>query len=143
MLAAGAAIVASFSAAAKATADYGDELRKTLQRTGITVENFAKLKFAAGQAGADFGALSVGLKALAKNSVEAAQGRPVRRPRSHRWSAVKNVDENCVPLTTSSRHRPQIPENERRDAESRISPGIIRPRRHGAYSLVERRKRRH
>lgn len=73
MAAAGGAIVAAFVAATKVTADYGDMLNDARQKTGLTVESLAKLKFATDQSGSSFDGLQTGLKLLSKN-IEAAAG---------------------------------------------------------------------
>ncbi len=74
LAAAGASIVGTFTAMTKMTADYGDALAKSSERTGIGVEQLAKLKFAAEQSGSSFEGLSTGLKFLAKNMQAATSG---------------------------------------------------------------------
>lgn len=71
---AGLAVVGSMTAMAKAAANYGDELLDASRRTGASVEELAKLKFAAEQSGASFGDVSAGLRVLAKNMEAAADG---------------------------------------------------------------------
>src|SRR5689334_6067169 len=70
----GAAISGALIAAAKSAANYGDTLAKASQRTGASVEELAKLKFAAEQSGASFDDLNAGLRFLAKNAEAAAGG---------------------------------------------------------------------
>lgn len=70
----GLAIVGSMGAMAKAAADYGDELRDASIRTGVTTEQLAALKLAAGQSGAAFSDVTAALGKLAKGTSEAAQG---------------------------------------------------------------------
>lgn len=74
MVAVGGAVVGSFVAMAKSTADYGDKLNDARQRTGATVQDLAKLGFAAEQSGSSFEGMSTGLKFLAKNMEDASSG---------------------------------------------------------------------
>lgn len=74
MSAAGLAVVGSMTAMAKAAANYGDELNDATQRTGLSVQELAKLKFAAEQSGASFGDVTTGLRILSRNLVEASEG---------------------------------------------------------------------
>lgn len=70
----GGLIVGSFVAITKSTADYGDELNDARQRTGVAVEDLAKLGFAAEQSGSSFEGMTTGLKFLAKNMEDASSG---------------------------------------------------------------------
>lgn len=70
----GLAVVGSLTAMAKASADYGDALNDASKRTGASVEELAKLKFAAEQSGASFDDVSTGLRMLAVNANAAAEG---------------------------------------------------------------------
>lgn len=72
--AAGLAVVGSMTAMAKAAANYGDELLDASKRTGASVQELARLKFAAEQSGASFSDVSSGLRVLAKNMEAAADG---------------------------------------------------------------------
>src|SRR4030095_616960 len=70
--AAGIAIVGALTGMAVAAANYGDKLLDASKRTGASVEQLAKLKFAAEQSGASFEDVSTGLRILARNMDEAA-----------------------------------------------------------------------
>lgn len=74
MTAAGLAVVGSMTAMAKAAANYGSELRDASVRSGSTVQELAKLRFAAEQSGASFDDVSSGLRVLAGNAQAAAMG---------------------------------------------------------------------
>lgn len=74
MSVAGGVVVGAMTAAAKATANYGDELNDASKRTGESVDNLARLKFAAEQSGASFDDVSTGLRVLANNMDAANQG---------------------------------------------------------------------
>ncbi len=71
---AGAAINAALLGAAKVAANFGDALDETAEKTGVTVENLGRLKYAAEQNDSSFEGLSTGLKFLSKNLFEAATG---------------------------------------------------------------------
>lgn len=71
---AGAAITGSLISAAKVTANFGDKLDEASEKTGIAVQELAKLKFAAEQTDSNFEGLAVGLKFLSRNMFEAATG---------------------------------------------------------------------
>lgn len=58
----------------KTAIDAADELGKTSQKVGVTVEQLSALKYAGSLADVSMGQLSVGLKQLSKNSLEAAAG---------------------------------------------------------------------
>lgn len=72
--AAGGLIVGAFVAMTKQTANYGDTLNDARQKTGVAVEDLAKLGFAAEQSGSSFEGMSTGLKFLAKNMESATTG---------------------------------------------------------------------
>lgn len=74
MLAAGAAITATFGAMTKVAADYGDKLAEVSSKTGITTQDLSKLGFAAEQNDTSFDGLTTGLRILSKNLTEAATG---------------------------------------------------------------------
>ena len=59
-------------AVAKSTANFGEEALKGAQRAGATVEAYTALAYSAKQADLDSQQLTVGLKALSQNMVEAA-----------------------------------------------------------------------
>ncbi len=71
---AGAAINTALIGAAKVAANFGDALDETAEKTGVTVENLGRLKYAAEQNDSSFEGLSTGLKFLSKNLFEAATG---------------------------------------------------------------------
>lgn len=73
MAAVGTAVVGAFTAMTKSAVDYGDKLNDARQRTGRTVEELAKLGFAAEQSGTSFEDLSRGLAFLAKNTKATTQ----------------------------------------------------------------------
>jgi hypothetical protein len=58
----------------KKTADYGDDLDKTSQKTGIAVENLQRLRLAAKLGGGSFRDLDTGMKVFARAIDEAGQG---------------------------------------------------------------------
>lgn len=74
MVVAGGAVVGSMTAMAKSAADYGDRLNDASKRTGESVQDLAKLKFAAEQSGASFDDVSTGLRVLANNMDAANTG---------------------------------------------------------------------
>ncbi|MBI3582372.1 MAG: hypothetical protein HY096_00295 [Nitrospinae bacterium] len=69
-----AAVGAAFGAIAQKTANAGDELLKTSQQIGISVEKLSGLKYAAELSNANLEALTVGVKNLSKNITEANTG---------------------------------------------------------------------
>lgn len=71
---AGAAIVAAVGATVAAAVKFGSEMHTMSQRTGISAEALAKLKYAAEQSGASFESLTSGLKFLSRNMADAAGG---------------------------------------------------------------------
>lgn len=70
----GGAIVVALGAAIKKTADYGDELIKTSQRTGIATETLSGYKLAADKADLSLSALAGGLAKMTRNIGEAVSG---------------------------------------------------------------------
>lgn len=67
------AVGTTLLAVAKSTANFGEEALKGAQKAGQTVETFTALSYAAKLADIDQQQLSVGLKSLSQNMVEAAQ----------------------------------------------------------------------
>ena len=61
-------------AVAKSTANYGDELVKTSQRMGVTVEETARLQHAANLSDTDLKGLTSTVAKLSKNMLEASMG---------------------------------------------------------------------
>lgn len=72
--AAGAAITVALGAALKKTADYGDELWKTSQKTGIAVETLSGLKLAADKSDLSLQLLAGGLAKMSRTFVDANDG---------------------------------------------------------------------
>lgn len=70
----GAAITAALGIALKKTADYGDELWKTSQRTGIAVETLSGLKLAADKSALSLPLLAGALAKMSRTFVEANDG---------------------------------------------------------------------
>lgn len=64
----------SFTALIKGSIDAADHMNDLAKQTGITVENFSRLQYAASQNGSDVEALSSGLIKLSKSAVAAADG---------------------------------------------------------------------
>ena len=71
---AGGAITAMLTKSALAGAQLGDEIAKASKRTGISVEELSKLRYAAGQQDVAFGELTNGLRFLARNMDNASKG---------------------------------------------------------------------
>ena len=75
-----AAIVVTVAALSKLkgivtdTAELGDELHALSQKTGIAVESLSTLAYAAEQSNTDLSSVATGLKFLARNAFEAADG---------------------------------------------------------------------
>lgn len=69
-----AAVVAGFAAAAHAAADYGDELAKASDKTGVSVGDLARLRYAAEQSGVEFGSLQMALARMSRSAQQAAKG---------------------------------------------------------------------
>ena len=69
----GAVVVGAFAAMAQSAATYGDELAKTSQRTGVSVQGLAALSFAAGQAGSNWLGVQKALKGAARAAFEASR----------------------------------------------------------------------
>ncbi len=70
----GSAVTAAFGVMVKATAEYGSQINKANIQTGIATEQLSKLKFAADQSETSFEGVALGLKFLARNAAEAANG---------------------------------------------------------------------
>ena len=68
------AVTGALFALVKKTADYGDELWKTSQKTGIAVETLSGLKLAADKSDLSLQGLAMGMARLARLVVEANQG---------------------------------------------------------------------
>lgn len=111
MAAAGTAIVGGMLAASKAAIDYGDNLNDLRMKTGVSVENLAKLGFAAEQSGSSMDGMSTGLKFLAKNMEAAiAKGGDQRAAfnalgLTSKDLAAANGDVNKVFLTLADRFK--------------------------------------
>lgn len=71
---AGGAITAMLTKAALSGAQLGDEIAKASKRTGISVEELSKLRYAAGQQDVAFAELTNGLRFLARNMDNASKG---------------------------------------------------------------------
>ncbi len=74
MVAVGAGITAAFGKATADAARYGDQLAKASDKTGVSVESFGRLGYAAERASVGFGALEVAMFRQARAANEAAQG---------------------------------------------------------------------
>ncbi len=74
LIAIGAAVAGAFVVMAKAAANYGDELSTAAERTGLTVQELARLKFAAEQQQTSFDGVTTGLKFLSKALFAAGTG---------------------------------------------------------------------
>lgn len=75
-VAGGLALAGPLAGAAKIFADMGDELAKASTRTGVSVEQLSRLKYAADQSGSSLEGLENGLKKMAKTIVAAGDGNP-------------------------------------------------------------------
>ncbi|MGE0357307.1 MAG: hypothetical protein AB7P08_10365 [Burkholderiales bacterium] len=64
--------IAAFASAVQGALNAADEINKLAQKTGLSVEAFQQLKYAAGLAGVDAKALSIGIKGLSTMMVEAS-----------------------------------------------------------------------
>ncbi len=73
-VAAAAAVVTALGAMAKASIDYGDEILKASEKTGLTTESLSKLKYAADQSNVSFDAVVNGLKFLERSMFNAEEG---------------------------------------------------------------------
>lgn len=73
LAAGGTAIVASFGAAAKAAASYGDEIAEMSQRTGLSTDALQSLKYICGQTGASMGNVEMAVKTLSTQGMQALQ----------------------------------------------------------------------
>lgn len=74
MAAAGAAVASAFAAIVGSTAKAADEIGDVSDKLGVAPKALQELKFAAERAEVSFEGLQTGLKFIAKNAVEAAQG---------------------------------------------------------------------
>lgn len=74
LAAAGAVITGTLLALTKVAANYGDALDETAEKTGLTVQQLARLKYAGEQMDTSFEGVSTGIKFLSKNLFEAATG---------------------------------------------------------------------
>lgn len=74
LAAAGAAITGTLVALTKVAANYGDQLDEAAEKTGLTVQQLARMKYAGEQLDTSFEGVSTGLKFLSKNLFEAATG---------------------------------------------------------------------
>lgn len=70
----GAGAVVAFAAMAKSSINAADELSKTAQKVGVSVESLSALKFTAGLADVELGALTTSLVKFNKNIAEVSQG---------------------------------------------------------------------
>lgn len=68
------AIIGPLTAAVHGFNEAGDALDKAAGRTGASVEALSELSFAAGQSGADLGAVEAGLRGMARFSLNASRG---------------------------------------------------------------------
>lgn len=68
------AVGASVFKITRDTTKFGDELAKTSQKLGVSVESLQKLKFAGSLAGVSFGSLQNALKRFSRNIVDAKDG---------------------------------------------------------------------
>jgi len=69
-----AGLGAAFWEATRATANYGDEIAKAAQKTGVSVKLLSEMKYAASLADVSFESLQTSLGKLAKNTLDASQG---------------------------------------------------------------------
>jgi hypothetical protein len=69
-----AAIILPMKKALAETMAFGDEIGKTVQRTGVAAESLSTLGFVAERSGANFGALTNGLRRMAKAASDADEG---------------------------------------------------------------------
>ena len=93
VMAAGAAMVASLTAAVTAFAKTGDTLDKMSARTGLAVEYLSRLGYAARIGGTDIGTMEMGIKRLQRTALDAQRGLS---------TAVDAFDELGVSVTDSS-----------------------------------------
>ncbi|GHT17855.1 hypothetical protein FACS1894189_4560 [Planctomycetales bacterium] len=68
------ASIMKFSAVFSDFVQYGDQMAKMSQRTGVSAEELSLLGYAAGQSGSSIDSLGNGIKKLQKNLVEASRG---------------------------------------------------------------------
>lgn len=74
MMIASTAVVGAFAACTHAAAQYGDELAKTADKTGLAVEELAALRYAAEQSGVGFDQMRLGLSRMQRAAFDAAHG---------------------------------------------------------------------
>ncbi|MFA5635277.1 MAG: hypothetical protein WC977_05165 [Anaerovoracaceae bacterium] len=74
MLVASTVVVGAFAACTHAAAQYGDELAKTADKTGMAVEELAALRYAAEQSGVGFDQMRLGLSRMQRAAFDAAHG---------------------------------------------------------------------
>lgn len=72
--AAGVAAMGALSFAVKGAIDHFDDMAKTAQRVGLTVEEITRLKYAADLSGVSIGSLSTGVQRLSRNMADIAAG---------------------------------------------------------------------
>jgi hypothetical protein len=90
---------ALFGRMVSATHDVAEELDKTSQKTGISVEELSRLKYAAHQADLEFGDLTGSLQKLALNMSKAASGSgPASEGFKSLGIEVKGADGHLRPL---------------------------------------------
>ncbi len=87
------AVAGSLAAATKAAVEYGNQLDATSQRTGVSVENLAKLQYAAKLSETSAEALTSGLVKLAPKITAAAADAPESAKLFQQFGiAVRNTD---------------------------------------------------
>lgn len=74
MMVASTVVVGAFAACTYAAAQYGDELAKTADKTGLAVEELAALRYAAEQSGVGFDQMRLGLSRMQRAAFDAAHG---------------------------------------------------------------------
>lgn len=74
MTVAGGLIVGALGAAVKSTANYGDQLSKTSQRTGVATERLAAYKLMADESDTSLEAVSTSIALMSRKMAEAAEG---------------------------------------------------------------------
>lgn len=74
MVVGAAAAGAALAGAALTAARYGDELAKASDKTGVAVEDLARLRYAAEQSGVSFGQLEGAMARMARTAADASRG---------------------------------------------------------------------
>lgn len=87
----GAAAAAAFTGIVASVAMAGDEINDTAERLGIATDRLQELKYAADQSDVKFEDLTSGLKFLAKNAYEAANGSEEMQ-KAFKGISLKNAD---------------------------------------------------